>query len=574
MTAIAQRERRLRACLYLRISDLTDTTTSIPRQEIKCTARAELIGATDIVVRKDEDKSGYHAHVVRPGFDQALADLRARRVDVLIVFKVDRATRQGIPQASEIIRVVYETGCRFISIADGIDSENIGWELQLSFAAHQAREESRSTSTRVGDLRVYERDNGRWLGARPCGSLVTDDRKLVKHPVEAPMLREAVDRLFAGQSGQRVITWMNDQKFDSPRWATRKERIARLEAKGEPLKAAKLRAKPIDSVNRWAWQTLRKIITSPTLAGYMPYEDQIYRHSETGKPVRVGEGIVSLEEHARLVELFGPNGSRRRKTNPGTTWAEQGRTSRSWTHKRRDAKYLLADFARCGECGAKMMYEPFRKKGQWKARYRCVLGESGGRRVRQCPGNSMAAPGLETLVQQAVLTRLAALSPDDPSAVAMAERWADLKHPNRAARRAELEAAIAEEERFLETLEDEKLKGLFGGRRGEDRFKRRYEQSNARLDELEQELASIPNGALDVSFLELADEMQAAWVGSSLVSKREMLTLVLEHVWVRKPPTRGVRPSLDRLGFWWVGEPKPADSPHTPRSVAEAAAAA
>ncbi|MET9693075.1 recombinase family protein [Streptomyces sp. NPDC006514] len=121
-------------------------------------------------VFKGEDKSGFHTYVNRPDWEAALTMLRERLADVLIVFKVDRATRQGIPQASEIIRIVYETGCRFISIADGIDSNNEGWEIQLTLAAHQAHKESKNTSIRVTDLRADERDEGRWMGSRRTAS--------------------------------------------------------------------------------------------------------------------------------------------------------------------------------------------------------------------------------------------------------------------------------------------------------------------------------------------------------------------------------------------------------------------
>ncbi|MFB9691269.1 recombinase family protein [Amycolatopsis plumensis] len=564
MTSLARLEKSLRVRLYLRISDLTDTSTSIARQEKAGHTKADALGATEVVVSKDEDKSGYDPNVSRPGFDEALEDMRTGRADVLIVYKVDRATRQGIAAASEIIKIVYSTGCRFISITDGIDSVNEGWEIQLVIAAQQAHKESKNTSIRVADLRAFERDAGRWMGSRPTGHRITPERKLTPHPCEAPMLRKACAQLLKGKTGTEVIQWLNRQGYDAPMWANRKERILTLEAKGEPLKAQKLREKPLKSVNSWKWNTLRQIILSPTIVGLMPHDGQIYRHSETGEPIRVGEEILKLEDWVRLCEMFGPDPEhkKRRAATPSNKSHETSRV----------ATWLLKDYVACGECDSRIIFDTVRAHGSLRPRYRCQTGQNtfGGK----CPGCTMQGPALEQMVVDAMFTRLAALDYESPAVMAIAERWADRKHPDRVARRARLLSAIADEENFLDRLEEEKLNGLFQGSRGEQRFKRRYEGSTARLAQLESELAAIPEkSALDVGFINVLDELEAGWESSDLAAKRELLGLLVERVWIGKAPGRGRRPTLDRLTFWWVGEPEP-HHPRQPKSITEAAAVA
>lgn len=539
--------RALRIILYLRISDLTDTSTSIPRQEKACRAKAETLGGEVVAAYKDEDKSGYHTHVERPAFNRALADLRERKADVLVVFKVDRATRQGIPQASEIIRLVYETGCRFISVSDGIDSEVDGWELQLTIAAHQAHRESKNTALRVADMRAHERDEARWMGQRPYGFRVTPERKLEIHPEEAEIVRAMVARLLDGHSLHEVARWLNDQQYDSPRWASHRQRIAQLEAKGEPLKAQRLREKPMKHANSWSWSAVRQLVTSPTMTGYLPYNDEIYRHSETGQNVRVGPEIVSMADWTRLRANFWHDTppQLKRAATPGQKSQDSGRKIRG----------LLIDFLHCGECGSRMTCDMSRlRNGEMSHRYRCTRRRRAGR----CPGVVVQGHTMDALVGSTVLHRLSALDYDDPAVLAVAQRWADQQHPERAARRAELEALIREEEQFLDRLEDEKLNGLFIGSRGEARFKRRYEASNERLTNYETELATIPDSqSLNVSFMETAELVAEAWDSSSLAEQRDFLRLVLERAWIFKPEAAGKRLSLDRVVFWFVGEPEP-----------------
>ncbi|GGM76051.1 hypothetical protein GCM10012275_53440 [Longimycelium tulufanense] len=485
-------KRVLRAVLYLRISDLTDTSTSIPRQEKAGCRKAEDVDAKVVEVYKDEDKSGYHEYVKRPGFDAALDALRDGRADVLIVFKVDRATRQGIPQAAEIIRIVYMTGCRFISIMDGIDSANEGWELQLTIAAHQAHKESKNTADRVGDLRRNERDAGRWMGHRPYGFRVTPERKLELHPEEAETIRVIAARVLDGETLRSVARWLNLQGYDSPRWASRKERIKQLESKGEPLKVQKLREKPMKSPNSWSWPVIRRLLTSPTMAGYLPHKGEIYRHAETGEMVRVGPEILSFADYSQLRAMFG---------HPVPVhWTRAAIPGGRSKDTKRPIRGLLADFLYCGECGSRMEYDTtFSRNGSPVPRYRCKRRSMGGR----CPGVLMYAHNAEDLVAAAVLSRIGALEPDDPSLLAIAQRWADQAEPDAAARRAELEGLIQEEERFLERLEDEKLNGLFKGQRGEARFRRRYQASNDRLEQYEKELAGLPSQqSVNIGFID------------------------------------------------------------------------
>ncbi|MEU2389097.1 recombinase family protein [Streptomyces sp. NPDC007369] len=537
----------LRAILYLRISDLTDTSTSIPRQEKAGRGRADDLGADVIKVFKDEDKSGFHAYVNRPDWEAALTMLRERLADVLIVFKVDRATRQGIPQASEIIRIVYETGCRFISIADGIDSNNEGWEIQLTLAAHQAHKESKNTSIRVTDLRADERDKGRWMGSRPYGFVVTAERKLTPHPAESEIIRAMVAKLLGGQSLRSVAKWINEEGHDSPRWASRKQRIAHLEAKGEPLKAQKLRDKPIKTPNSWSWPVVRQLVISPTLAGYLPHKGEVHRHTVTGEMVRVGEEIISLADHTRLRAMFGSRVPVHwtRDATPGAKSKDTGRAVTG----------LLSDFLHCAECGSRMSYDTaFVRNGEVWPRYRCIRRHFSGR----CPGVLIKGAYADALVTQAMVSRLGALDDDDPAVLAIAQRWADMKHPDRKARRSQLEALIREEEQYLDRLEEEKLKGLFQGTRGESRFRRRYDESNRRLDGYEEELKALPAGqTLDITYLRDTTLFEEAWEDWPLAERREIVGLVLERAWVVKARTTGVRPSIDRFRFWWVGEEKP-----------------
>ncbi|MEO6083972.1 MAG: recombinase family protein [Umezawaea sp.] len=541
-------EREWKAVRYLRISDLTDTSTSIPRQDKETAKRVSQLNGRVVATFSDVDKSGFHTHVHRPDWDKAQAAIRAGVGDLLIVFKVDRATRQGIPQAAEIIKLVYETECRFVSALDGIDSNNPGWELSLIILADQAHKESKNTSGRVAHMRADERDHGRWMGPRPYGSIVTPERKLIRHPVEADRIAEMLAMWMAGKSFRAIARYANAQGWDCPRYAVRKHRIAELESKKEPLKAQKLRDKPIKTPNTWSSTPIINLLLSATMVGYLPHEGTLYRHSVTGEPLRAyvedSEPPLSISDWATYKMVHGERvpSHFERSVTPG---------SRSQTTKR-EARVLLIDFLYCWECGSRMICDDMIKY----PRYRCEQRSRG----KRCPGVSVNVQGAERIIVPQVLDRIGALEPDDPSIIAIAERWADQQHPDRAQRRTELERLISEEDKFIAQLEDEKLRGdMFKGDRGEKRFKAKHAAAESRLAQYDKELAEITpeSRPLDVSFLHQLELVREAWGESPLNEQREFLSLVLNRVYVNKSGHQGERPHLGRFKFWYPGEPEP-----------------
>ncbi|MBM7770642.1 DNA invertase Pin-like site-specific DNA recombinase [Actinokineospora baliensis] len=546
----------LLAGLYLRISDLTDTSTSIPRQEKAGRARADLLNAHVRHVYCDEDKSAYNPRVVRPDWERALRDLRSGFINCLIVYKVDRATRQGIPSAGEIITIVNKYGRRFISIADGIDSIQEGWELQLAIAAYQARKESENTSTRTLDGRVEERDEGRWMAKRPYGFLVTPERHLVLHPVESFRVRVFVRMLKLGVSREEVAFYANRRDWDCPSWASRKQRIAQLEAKQEPLRAAKLAAKPMPSRNSWQGPSIAQVVSTPLMVGHLPHKGESYRHSVTGEVVIVGERLLSDEDYAIMKARFARK-YREVDRSPLTAMNLSTITSRP-------VRSLLMDKLFCAGCGSRMIWDEVKKKmasGDIKmiARYQCDRRRRGGR----CVGVTIDGVRADALVTDMVLGRITALEPNDPTVVSIGARWLEQQDPDRGMRRASLRKLIAEEETFLERLEEEKLRGtMFSGARGERRFDNQYGRAQTKLDRYEAELSAIAESErLNVGFIDHLPLLLDAWATWGLAERRSFLDLSVTKIWVHKSPTKGARPTVDRLVPWYVGEPRPEDMP-------------
>lgn len=540
------------AIRYHRISDLKDSSTSIERQEPKTLARMQALGAREHAVYADVDKSAFIPGVYRDDWEKGMEDLYAKRANLLIVVKVDRATRQGILQAAEIIRVVVMTGCRFVSIEDGIDSLNENWELSLAFAAHIAQRSSKDTSGRYSDARSHLRNQGIWIGKRPYGNVVTSAKKLLLEPFESQIQRNyAFAVLYGNKSTGWVADSLNDRGIDTPSWASRKRAIAKMERIGEPEKAAALREKPMKYPNHWSESTVRAMLTSPVLAGYLPHNGDFWHHPTTGEKVRCGEGVVSLGELLQLRELLGGRVGHWER-------AQELRNIPASRSQRtgQPASTEAMGYTACRECGAESTPDWKTPAANRAAQYRCMRKAARG----DCIGSGMVEHAVHKFIGNAIVSHIATLDPNDPKVLALAERWEAIKNPGLSLRFQEIDAELATEQAYIDKIDNEKLRGvMFSGPDGEKKYDRLHGQATERVSHLHAERARLKAEAkvLGTGFINQVEAVAEYWESAGLTERREMYALLIHKVWISKAPRLGAKPTPDRLTFWFVGEPEP-----------------
>ncbi len=207
-----------RAALYARVSkgeEADETTIGI--QLARCEAFCEAHGWTVVAKYQDVGISGFDRTAVRPEYERMLKGARGGEFDALVIFKLDRLTRQ-LRQVSELIEMVQETGIEFASVNDSIDTSTPTGRLMLAVMAALAQMESENTSLRV---RTRLEDNARkgklHRGApdrRPFG---WSDDWATLHPEEAPILQEGVQRYIDGCSMGDMVRWMNEQGVLTPK---------------------------------------------------------------------------------------------------------------------------------------------------------------------------------------------------------------------------------------------------------------------------------------------------------------------------------------------------------------------
>ncbi len=140
------------------------------------------------------DDGGYSGgNMARPGLVQLLADVRARKVDVIVVYKVDRLTR-ALSDFAKIVETLDGHGVSFVSVTQQFNTTSSMGRLTLNVLLSFAQFEREVTGERIRDKIAASRKKGMWMGGPvPLGYDLVE-HKLVVNAFEATTVRQIFAR--------------------------------------------------------------------------------------------------------------------------------------------------------------------------------------------------------------------------------------------------------------------------------------------------------------------------------------------------------------------------------------------
>jgi DNA invertase Pin-like site-specific DNA recombinase len=143
------------------------------------------------------DDGGYSGgNMDRPALQQLLADVEAGKVDVIVVYKVDRLTR-SLADFAKIVEILDAAGASFVSVTQAFNTTTSMGRLTLNVLLSFAQFEREVTSERIRDKIAASKAKGMWMGGPvPLGYIVRD-RKLVVCDEEAASVRLIFERYIA-----------------------------------------------------------------------------------------------------------------------------------------------------------------------------------------------------------------------------------------------------------------------------------------------------------------------------------------------------------------------------------------
>ncbi|MEG3155730.1 recombinase family protein [Sphingomonas sp. RB1R13] len=129
----------------------------------------------------------------RPGLKRLLADVRSGKVDVIVVYKVDRLTR-ALSDFAKIVDILDAAEASFVSITQAFNTTTSMGRLTLNVLLSFAQFEREVISERVRDKIAASKTKGMWMGGCVPLGYQAKDRKLIVDEAEAQIVRRIFQR--------------------------------------------------------------------------------------------------------------------------------------------------------------------------------------------------------------------------------------------------------------------------------------------------------------------------------------------------------------------------------------------
>jgi len=195
-------KRKLRCAVYTRKSSeegLEQEFNSLDAQREACEAYVANQRAEGWVLVPDRyDDGGISgATLERPAIKRLLADIEANKVDVVVVYKIDRLSR-ALMDFAKLVDVFDRNEVTFVSITQSFNTTTSMGRLTLNILLSFAQFEREVIGERIRDKVAASRRKGIWMGGwAPLGYDVRE-RKLIVNEPEADTVRSIFSRFSKG----------------------------------------------------------------------------------------------------------------------------------------------------------------------------------------------------------------------------------------------------------------------------------------------------------------------------------------------------------------------------------------
>ena len=208
--------RRQRCAIYTRKSSeegLEQEFNSLDAQREACEAYVASQKAEGWVALRDRyDDGGFSGGTLeRPGLQQLIADIEAGRVDVVVVYKIDRLSR-SLMNFAKVVEVFDRNNVTFVSVTQSFNTTTSMGRLTLNILLSFAQFEREVIGERIRDKFAASRKRGMWMGGwAPLGYDVKD-RKLVVNDPEAVLVKHLFTRFLSLGSVTLVVRELHAQR--------------------------------------------------------------------------------------------------------------------------------------------------------------------------------------------------------------------------------------------------------------------------------------------------------------------------------------------------------------------------
>ncbi|MBI3700871.1 MAG: recombinase family protein [Afipia sp.] len=183
----------LRCAIYTRKStehglELEFNSLDAQREACEAYVKSQASLGWKVLPQKYDDAAFSGGNLERPALKQLLAEIDRGKVDVVVVYKIDRLTR-SLADFAKLVEAFDARSISFVAVTQQFNTTTSMGRLTLNVLLSFAQFERELSSERVRDKIAASRAKGKWTGGTIPFGYRTKDKKLVVDEMEANSVR-------------------------------------------------------------------------------------------------------------------------------------------------------------------------------------------------------------------------------------------------------------------------------------------------------------------------------------------------------------------------------------------------
>src|SRR5580704_15416596 len=208
-TPMAGDTKHLRCAIYTRKSTehgLEQEFNSLDAQRDACEAyiKSQASQGWRALSQNYDDPAYSGGNLDRPALKRLLADIEAHKIDVVVVYKIDRLTR-SLADFAKLVEAFDARSISFVAVTQQFNTTTSMGRLTLNVLLSFAQFERELSSERVRDKIAASRRKGKWTGGTVPLGYDAKDKKLVVNKAEAETVRYIFKRYLELQSFGKLV---------------------------------------------------------------------------------------------------------------------------------------------------------------------------------------------------------------------------------------------------------------------------------------------------------------------------------------------------------------------------------
>lgn len=229
----------LRCAIYTRKStehglELEFNSLDAQREACEAYIRSQAAEGWKLLLNRYDDPAYSGGNLDRPALQTLLSDIKVGRIDIIVVYKIDRLTR-SLSDFAKLIEIFDQHKVSFVAITQQFNTTSSMGRLTLNVLLSFAQFERELSSERVRDKIAASRKRGKWTGGGVPLGYDVKNKKLVINEVETLTVRRIFNLYLKQRSIGKLIQSLDQVGLVSKRRTVKGRDVGRIPFTHGPL---------------------------------------------------------------------------------------------------------------------------------------------------------------------------------------------------------------------------------------------------------------------------------------------------------------------------------------------------